>query len=107
LVQLEVDGTSGVGQRLADGRKGGGAVGQGNQPVGPAGDRSRNDRREGKGGAHGGCGTARRTGGGQQRQEEEGQPEAAGRAVHAAMLLRNCISVKTSTRGQRRPELAL
>jgi hypothetical protein len=26
--------------------------------------------------------TARRTGGGEQRQEEEGQPEAAGRAIH-------------------------
>src|SRR5438132_13796338 len=83
-------------QLVDDRGKGGCAVRQRKQPVGPAGDRRWHDRRQRKGGTHRGCGTARRTGGGQQRQEE-GQPEAAGRAVHAGMLLHICVSVKAST----------
>src|SRR5438067_3953871 len=96
LVQLDVDGASRVGQLVDDRGKGGGAVRQWNQPVGPAADRRWHDRRKGKSGSHRGSGTARRTGGGQQRQEEEGQPEAAGRAVHAGMLLHICVSVNAS-----------
>src|SRR5207249_8750791 len=95
--ELEVDRASRGSQDVHDRRKRGRTVGQGRQLVASADDRDSDPGWRAKVGSRGG-GTARHTRGDQQRQEEEGQPEA-GRAVHWAILLRICISVNDDTVG--------
>ena len=95
FVELEVDRASRGSQDVHDGCKRGRTVGQGSQLVASADDRDSDPGWRGKEGSCGG-GTARYTRGDQQRQEEEGQPEA-GRAVHWAILPRICISVHDNT----------
>ena len=80
FVELEVDRASRGSQDVHDRRKRGRTVGQGRQLVASADDRDSDPGWRAKVGRRGG-GTARHTRGDQQRQEEEGQPEA-GRAVH-------------------------